>query len=63
MLYTIEMYVDPDADGNPECGEDVLADAVDAASNQGRITFLLGGDGRRIAAVVPAEFANRALAR
>jgi hypothetical protein len=64
MPYTTvnEQYVDLGTDGDPECGESVLADAVDLASDQGQVTFLLDERGRRIAAVVPVEFAERALA-
>lgn len=63
MPYTTvnEARVDLNTDGDPECGEGVLVDAVDAASDQDRITFLTDGGGKRIAAVVPVEFAERAL--
>ena len=41
----------------PEHG--LLRDAIDNASDQDRITYLLSGRGKRIAAIVPVEVAER----
>jgi hypothetical protein len=45
-----------DANGRPD--PDKFTDALDAASDQDRITWITDPDGRRIAALVPAEVAQ-----
>jgi hypothetical protein len=42
---------------------DTLMNALDLASDQDQVTFITDERGKRIAAVVPVEFAERALAR
>lgn len=43
----------------PACDEDEkLYDAIDAASGQDRITWLLNDEGRRVAAIVPVDVAE-----
>jgi len=45
-------------EGDYECRQE-LADAIDLASDQGQHTWLTDGDGKRIAAIVPADVAER----